>query len=70
MPKEKGNRIARVSADYKDINGLAEEFCKAIRRFGLTVVEDPGCEGTDQYGFVISDEPLSQTALEEVCEMF
>lgn len=61
-------KIARVNADYKDTTGLAEEFCNAVRRFGLTVVEDPSCEGTDQFGFLISKKPLSKDELDEICE--
>ena len=63
------NRIARVSADYKDMQGLIDSFADAVRKFGLNIVDDPGCEGSDMVGFVISDKPLSESELSAICEI-
>ena len=51
-------KIEYVWADWKDIGGLAEDFSDAIEKFGLYIIEDPHAEGTDAFGFIISDKPI------------
>lgn len=51
-------KIEYVWADWKDISGLAIGFCNAIEEFGLYIIEDPLTEGSDTFGFIISDKPI------------
>lgn len=52
-----------VGADWKDINGLAESFTKVLEHYGLYVYEDPTTEGSDWYGYVVSDIELNKKEL-------
>lgn len=45
--------VALVSADWKDINGLAKSFEKAIEALGGEMLFDPAFDGTDAYAYVI-----------------
>jgi hypothetical protein len=49
-----------IAADWKDINGLVEQFQSVIEQFGLNIIEDPIYEGSDTFGFIISDEPIDE----------
>jgi len=48
-----------ISADWKDIDGLADGFIKACENFGVYVYEDPNYEGTDCYGYIITDHEMT-----------
>ena len=52
--------ITEVSADYKDIDGLSNEFSNAINLIGGYCYEDPALEGSDTYGFIVSNKPLTE----------
>ena len=56
-----------VQADWKDIDGLLTGFEKALENFGLFMYEDPNWEGTDQYGFVVSNEKLTDEQVRKLC---
>ena len=56
-----------ISADWSDIEGLVDEFEKALKNFGLFMYNDPGFEGTDCYGFVISNETLTDEQIAKLC---
>jgi hypothetical protein len=57
-----------VSADYRDINGLAEEFSVAIKEIGGYCYENPLFEGSDTYGFIISNKPLTEEEINNYIE--
>lgn len=58
--------IHRVIADWKDTNDLIAEFKKAIEKLGGRVYLDPTCEGTDAYGFIVSDKKLTRSEIKEI----
>lgn len=57
-----------VSADWKDINRLINEFEKALKNFGLFMYDDPDMDGTDMYAFVISNEKLTDAQVTKLCK--
>jgi len=57
-----------VHADWKDMNGLIEGFTEALENFGLFIYDDPECEGSDMYGFVVSNEQLTDKQVAKLCE--
>lgn len=56
-----------ISWDWKS-SPTKEQFESMFKELGVEVFiyEDPGCEGTDQVGFVFSTEPLSSNNLDEI----
>lgn len=60
-------RYQFVSADWKDIDGLADDFIAACRHFGLYVYADPAYEGTDAYGYIVSEKELTDKQVREIC---
>jgi len=52
--------VAHFAADYKDTEELIDGFKEALTRFGIKVYDDPNCEGTDTYGFLLSNEELTE----------
>ena len=56
-----------VSADWKDIEGLIESFTEVLKNFGLFIYDDPWFEGTDSYGFVVSNETLTDEQIAKLC---
>jgi hypothetical protein len=49
-----------VAADWKDIEGLCKEFETALKKFGIHMVQDPDMEGSDTYGFILSNRKLTK----------
>jgi hypothetical protein len=49
-----------ISADHRDICGLADSFANSLSKFGAYCYEDPSLEGSDTFGFIISKKPLSK----------
>lgn len=58
------NKPHFVTADWKDITGLAEEFISFLESEGYKVYEDPSLEGSDTFGWVISKKDLSKKQLQ------
>jgi len=54
-----------VTADWKDTEGLIDLFAEAIKMLGGHVYEDPNCEGTDQYGFIISPVKMKKKEIKQ-----
>jgi len=50
--------IEFVSADHRDIGGLATSFSKALNKYGIYCYPDPSLEGSDAVGVIISKKPL------------
>lgn len=59
-----------VHADWKDMIGLIERFEKAIEHFGLFFYDDPQTEGSDTFGFIISDKELNVGELQQLSEKY
>lgn len=57
-----------VSADWKDIDGLSNEFSKAVSLIGGYCYEDPTLEGSDMYGFIVSNKPLTEEEINNYYE--
>ena len=55
-----------VTADYKDVEGLIESFEDALHKFGLFIVEDPRFEGSDTFGFLISNREITKKELKDI----
>lgn len=53
-----------IVLDWREQLGL-EDLVAALEPFGLTVTEHPACEGSDSYGFIISNRPLTKAELKE-----
>jgi hypothetical protein len=49
-----------VSADWKDFEGFIEQLKPALERLGISMVEDPDYEGSDTYGFLLSNRPMTE----------
>lgn len=64
MPKDKP-QIESARADWKDINGMIEEFEKALTALGLHIYDDPVMEGSDTYGFYISNQELTPEQIQD-----
>ena len=45
--------VAHVGADWKDVEGLIDDFILAVEKLGGIVVEDPLTEGSDMFGFLV-----------------
>lgn len=41
---------------------------EALEPFDLTVIDHPACEGSDSYGFIISNRPLTEEEYKEAEE--
>ncbi|MFA6335818.1 MAG: hypothetical protein WCX48_09780 [Bacteroidales bacterium] len=62
-------KVKFISADWKDIDnkgGLIEQFVKAFRSYGLHIYQDSELEGTDMYGFIVSDQKLTKKQIKEL----
>lgn len=55
-----------VSVDYKDVDGMAKQFQKVLKSFGINMYEDPTTKGSDQYSFFITKEKLSNKQLNDI----
>ena len=56
-----------ISADYKDIDGLIDEFKKAIEKlFKGYVYEAPSTQGSDTFGFFVTKRKFSNKELTQV----
>jgi hypothetical protein len=60
-------KIQFVGADWKDTSGLAEAFKKAINKSvgKQWVYDDPTCEGSDWFGYILSDTKLNEKQLRD-----
>jgi hypothetical protein len=45
-----------------------EQLQQALKPFGLTVIVDPACEGSDTNGYIISNRKLTRAELKEWAE--
>jgi len=59
------DKVTIVTADWKDIDGLANAFKKAIRKLGAHIYNHPDFEGSDTYGFIVSDKKLSRKKIKD-----
>ena len=46
-------KIIKVSADHRNIQGLLGQLIDACSEFGVTIVQDPEHDGSDNYGFCV-----------------
>jgi hypothetical protein len=60
-------KIQFVGADWKDIDGLAKGFKDAINKSvgKQWVYDDPTTDGSDWYGYIVSDTQLNKKQLRE-----
>jgi len=58
--------VEYISRDWKDTDGLIDDFIAAMECYGLYVYMNPMTVGTDQYSFMIHDEPLSKAELLQI----
>jgi hypothetical protein len=54
-----------VGADWKDMDGLVDNFKKALSKFGIYVYNDPVMEGSSDYGFILSKTKLTKAQVIE-----
>lgn len=67
IPLEGGPNTFSMAVDWKDIDGMAAAFKKAIEKvFGGKVYNLPLCQGSDTYGFIISDQKLTRKQIKEI----
>lgn len=50
--------------DWKSSPSL-EDLRKALAPLGVTVTEHPACEGSDTFGYIFSNRPLTKEELDE-----
>jgi hypothetical protein len=60
-------QVETVSVDWKDIEGLAQGFTEALASLGISVIPHPDYEGSDMYGFILSNRPLTEDEVKEQC---
>lgn len=66
IPLEDDPIVQYVTADWKDIEGLANSFKAAIKKvFKGKVYLAPSFKGTDSFGFIVSDKPLTREQIKE-----
>lgn len=68
MAKDK-RIVVHFAADYKDTEEIIDGFKEALERFGIKVYDDPNCEGTDTYGFLLSNEELTDDQVKELTDL-
>lgn len=61
------NKTHIVTADWKDTDGLIDEFKKAIKKIGGYVYDHPDFEGSDMYGFIVSNKKLNKLQIKKHC---
>ena len=61
-----GHKTQQVYYDWKDTAEAGEEFRRALRAFGLHVYRAPSCEGSDTYGFIVSNKPMTKAKLRKL----
>src|SRR5215831_17410196 len=54
-----------VSADYTDFEGFLEQLKPALERLGISMIDDPDFEGTDSYGILLSNRPMTEQEVKE-----
>lgn len=60
-----------IHADWKEVSPqFLDQLQEELKLFGLTVIDDPICEGSDTYGIIISNRPLTSKELEKHKENF
>ena len=57
--------VKSLSYDWKELPTV-DELRKVLKPFGVYVYSDPDLDGSDMYGFIFSDVPLSKKALKEM----
>lgn len=63
---DKRLKSASVAWDWKASGEeIAEELEKALAKFGLVLTEHPATEGSDTYGYIISNRKLNKEELKE-----
>lgn len=60
---EKRLDTSSFAADWKDTDYLIEGFTEAVERFGLTLTPDPDLEGSDMFGFILTNRPMTEDEL-------
>lgn len=60
-------KCTTMTWDWKSCPHL-DDLEEALKPFGLIVTEHPAFEGSDQFGFIISDRPLTDEELQEASE--
>jgi hypothetical protein len=56
-----------IGWDWKSSPDVSE-LQQALRPFGIVVTADPRCEGSDQYGYLFSNRPLTREELSDVLD--
>lgn len=56
-----------MSWDWKESPQL-EELQELLQPFGVFVTDHPACEGSDSYGYIFSNRPLTKKELKEAAE--
>lgn len=64
--KNKKRKIHVLAEDWKDTESIIGGFKKAIRKLGGHVYKIPSFNGSDCYGFIISDTKLTKKQIKEI----
>lgn len=57
------DKVVYIQADFKDVEELINGFIKAIKMLGGNVYKDPNFEGSDSYGFMVTNHKLTKEEL-------
>jgi hypothetical protein len=49
-----------VAADWKDIESLLTQMKRALKVLGVEMIDHPDFNGSDMYGFILSNRPLTE----------
>lgn len=56
-------KTTTVSYDWKDTAGAGDEFRAALKKFGIYVYDMPSMDGSDTYGYILSDCKLTKAEI-------
>lgn len=65
--KQKQPKHTFISWDWK-LGPSEEELTEALAPFGLFVYPDPQCEGSDSYGYILSERALTRDEITVLSE--
>ena len=66
IPKSAKMSKPKIRGIYFDWKGSGiPEFKKAIKAFGLHLYTDPTMDGSDMYGFILSDQKLTKKQIKK-----
>ncbi len=58
--------VSKATWGYKDGEDAHRSVKKALQEIGVYVYDSPACEGSDAFGLIFSNGPLSDKEIEDI----